>query len=308
VFAACVSNHICLPDVRLIGEVIHYQVVTDAYSGIPFYPTGMIAFNIGNSRIRLGAEEFISPCLFCIAVDPALITVDKDEGEVVMIRMRAGAFYRLFGLNGVEHGGKVIAANPDRYPILFGILNALNQASNSLAGRVAVLDKWLIPAAERAKPPGLGEKFRFVANWTKGNICVGEAAEKLGVSVRTLERECRRRFALTPKRILRGLRIFHAIAPANSYDGPVRWDSLDPTAQYSDQSHFLREHRKLSGLSPTELHRFSDRRDDQLIFHSRAGHQKSGETIAAEYEKNDRYSHFGPQIVSELGLEDWELY
>ncbi len=305
------SNHFCLPDARLIGEVVHYQVVGDSFSGIPFYPSGMIAFNTGRVPIRLGGADYTGPCLLCMAAEPAMMTVEKKEGEVVMALMRAGAFYRLLGLDGAEHGGGILAAQPDRFPSLYGILDALDRAPKSIARRIAVLDDAFLPLAENADPPGLGEKFRFVADWTKGNIRVEDAAEKLGVSVRTLERECRRRFARTPKRILRGFRIFHAMSPVKGQDGPVRWNALDPDASYSDQSHFLREHRALSGLNPTELYKRFDNRGDELVWHSRNDASICGNLddpdISAEYEENDRYSDYGPQVAKELGMDKWDF-
>ncbi|MGI8943292.1 MAG: helix-turn-helix domain-containing protein [Qipengyuania sp.] len=300
------ANHFCLPDVRLISEIVNYQVVTDAFCDMPFYPAGMIAFNMGKVPIRLDGESYADPCLFCLAVDPAMMTVNKEEGEVVIVNLRAGAFFRLLGLDGTKHEGRIVAADIDRYPALFGILDALNQAPKSVPARIAALDGGFLPLAEQAEAPGLGEKFRFMADWTKGNIRVGKAAEKLGVSVRTLERECRRRFARTPKRILRGFRISHAMAPANSQGESVRWNALDPGALYSDQSHFLREHRALSGLNPTELKKRFDNRGDELIWHRRddasIGGTLDDPDLAAEYEEADRYSHFGPHLALELGL------
>ncbi len=303
------SNDFCLPNIRLIDEVVHYQVASDAYSGLPFFPSGMISFNTGRASIRINDRNFTSTCLFCIAADPAIRTIEKEEGEVVLVILRPGAFYRLLGIDGARHGGGIIEADPDRFAALFGILDALDRAGTGLAERISVLDAEFYSLAKCANPPGLGEKFRLVADWTKGNIRVAEAAERLGVSVRTLERECRRRFARTPKRILRGIRIFHAMAPCSGQLGPIRWNSLDPAALYSDQSHFLREYRSLSGLSPTEMHQQFERSDEGPVFHSRSEISISGRgdhpEIAAEYEKNARYSYHRTQIVRELGLDDW---
>lgn len=304
-------NHVCLPNIRLTREIAQYQIAYDANPPQPFFASSTLAFNSGGTSIKLDGTLYSAPCLFCVASDPPMRILQKGEGETILVKVRPGALFRLFGLDGARYGGPIVEVDPHSFPQLNAIFAALNAAPETIEDRVAVLDRTLLSLARKSRPYGIGEKFRFVADLTKGNIRVDEAAERLGVSVRTLERDCRRRFGRTPKRILRGWRLAHAMSTAHSDDGPVRWNATDPGANYSDQSHFLRDHREFEGMNPTEMYESLRALDPKVIYHPRGdllvSRQYDDVSIAAEYGDNFRFRAFGPELVQELGLMDWAL-
>ncbi len=236
--------------------------------------------------------------------------MQKGEGEVILVDLRVGALYRLFGLDGAQFRGPIVEVEPHRFPQFGSICAALEAAPKTVEGRVMALDRALLSLAKNARPYGTGEKFQFVADFTKGTIRVDDAATRLGVSVRTLERDCRMRFGRTPKRILRGWRIAHAMSTSYSSGAPVRWRETDPGANYSDQSHFLRDHRELGGMNPTEMHEYFRGSNPEIKFYPRsdfsASVQRDELRIAAEYDANYRFCAFGPELVEELGLTGWE--
>lgn len=303
-------NLMCLPDIRLIREVAQYQIVYDANPPQPFFASSKLAFNPGRASIKLDGKPYLAACLFCVSSDPTMRLMEKGEGEVILIDLRVGALYRLFGLDGTQYGGPIVEVEPHTLPQFHSICAALEAAPRTVEGRVAALDGALLSLAKNARPYGTGEKFQFVADVTKGTIRVKDAAERLGVTVRTLERDCRTRFGRTPKRILRGWRIAHAMSTANSNDGPVQWIATDPGANYSDQSHFLRDHRELGGMNPTKMHEFFRGSNPEAIMYPRGDTPASGQhddlEIAAEYDANSRFRAFGPELAEELGLTGWE--
>ena len=81
---------------------------------------------------------------------------------------------------------------------------------------------------------------------------MGEVAalqEHLGVSVKALERLCRRYFGFTPKLLLRRQRFLRSLAHY-MLDPSLSWvRALD--GQYHDQAQFVREFRAFMGLTPT---------------------------------------------------------
>jgi len=82
---------------------------------------------------------------------------------------------------------------------------------------------------------------------------VGSLREELGMSVKSLERFCRRYFGFTPKVLLRRQRFVRSLAHY-MLDPSLSWISaLD--SQYHDQAQFVREFRDFMGLSPTEYAR-----------------------------------------------------
>jgi transcriptional regulator GlxA family with amidase domain len=98
-----------------------------------------------------------------------------------------------------------------------------------------------------------------------GTIAIREAAERIGLSERQLERLCVRNLGLTPKEFARTVRL----------QAVVRWliarsevNVAEAAAQfgYSDQAHLGREFTALGGLSPTSYLRTL--RDLRFSLHS----------------------------------------
>lgn len=310
------SNDVFLPDRHLIGVIIDYEVTHSAVDRTPFWPSRKLTFNLSGTPIVLDGRGYDSPCLFCISHDPGMVMLEKGEGDVLVITLRNGGFHRLFGLDGVEFGGAVIEAGHNRFPAMANIGRALAAAPLTLEARKDMLDRMFIELLDNAKPEGLLGKFRFIAYHTKGRISVAEAASRLGVSARTLERDCRLRSGQSPKRILCGFR-FANLDWSNQAGGPTRFDRFGDNMPYSDQAHFLREYRTIIGLNPTAMYEANEwrrrtgynihSRDDLSVFNALApaNYMFENPSIEAEYEQNASYFPYGPESVRDLGLEDW---
>lgn len=305
------ANHFCLPELRLTREIAQYRIVHDTIPHQPFFASSTFAFNTGGASIKLEGRYYTGDSLFCFSSEPNMQILQKGEGEVILVDVRLGALYRLFGFDGAQYSGSIVEADPIRFPQLTAISEKLDTALKTLDSRVAVLNETLIALAEKGRPYGIGEKFQFIADLTKGNIRVDAAAERLCVSTRTLERDCRRRFGRTPKRILRGWRISHALSTADSDVGPVRWTATDPDANYSDQAHFLRDHREIGGLNPTEMYEANHALNTENIYHPRgrlsASLPPNSLQTTAEYRNNLRFQAYGRELAQELNLMDWYL-
>ena len=314
------ENHVFLPDKRLIDDIYLYETTYDAVDKVPVWPTRKLTFNLSGGPITLGGRAYHSSCLFCISHDPEMVMVEKGEGDVVMINFRAGGLYRLFGLSGIEFGNQIVEAGHNRFPKIVDIGRALADAPD-LEAKKRVLDEMFLELLEDALPDGLLGKFRFIAYWTKGRISVSDAADRLGVSARTLERDCKLRSGYSPKAILRRFRLAYLDwSNQNSAGkaGPIKFDLFGDDLPYSDQAHFLRDYRDLVGLSPTAMYEANHwRRRMSVCYHSRddiSVCESVGMTYAllenqalnAEYEANMRYFPYGKQTVKELGLEDWD--
>jgi AraC-like DNA-binding protein len=78
---------------------------------------------------------------------------------------------------------------------------------------------------------------------------VGELAERLGMSSRSLERLSLRAFGFSPKLLLRRQRFLRSLAQF-MLDPSLKWIStLD--WHYVDQAHFVRDFRRFMGMSPS---------------------------------------------------------
>jgi AraC-like DNA-binding protein len=80
-------------------------------------------------------------------------------------------------------------------------------------------------------------------------LTVGELADRLCMTVRTLERLSRRAFGFPPKLLLRRQRFLRSLARF-LLDPSLTWmRALD--CHYHDQSHFVRDFRRFMGMSPS---------------------------------------------------------
>jgi AraC-like DNA-binding protein len=83
-----------------------------------------------------------------------------------------------------------------------------------------------------------------------GLASVSEFAERAGLSVRALERICRRHFGFAPKLLLRRQRFMRSLA-AWMLGGMGRWSpAIDEL--YTDQAHFNRDFHAFMGMGPSD--------------------------------------------------------
>jgi AraC-like DNA-binding protein len=134
-----------------------------------------------------------------------------------------------------------------------GILAQIEQCDGGADDKAALIDAHLLRHAGRAVP----REAEIVAcqealrDPRKGEV--SHLQNVLGVSIKSLERLCRRYFGFTPKVLLRRQRFLRSLAQY-MLDPSLKWSgALD--GQYHDQAQFVREFRDFMGLTPTEYAR-----------------------------------------------------
>jgi len=124
-------------------------------------------------------------------------------------------------------------------------LRALPDAAarrRALAERVARADGALVEDARC-------RRGAFLVEARRGRIRVEELAAELGLEVRTLERRFLAQLGLTPKRLIRLVRLRHVLGALHA----GTFSSLAELAQacgYSDQPHLVRDFKALTGRTP----------------------------------------------------------
>lgn len=83
-----------------------------------------------------------------------------------------------------------------------------------------------------------------------GLASVAVFAERVGLTVRALERVCRRHFGFSPKLLLRRQRFMRSLA-AYMLAGQGKWSAAIDEL-YTDQSHFNHDFHAFMGMSPSE--------------------------------------------------------
>jgi AraC-like DNA-binding protein len=170
--------------------------------------------------------------------------------DLVGVRFRPGGAVPFLGVPLHELTDRQVALD-----VLWG--NTAGSLGEALAEapmhqRVAVLERHLLAAL----PPtpivdDLVQRTVALLQRTRGGIGIRAAAQALGVGERRLERAFDHGVGLTPKRFSRVVRFLRAVRDIGRRAGaPGAAAALD--AGYSDQPHFIREFRRLAGVTPAQ--------------------------------------------------------
>jgi AraC-like DNA-binding protein len=125
--------------------------------------------------------------------------------------------------------------------------------------RVALIEAFLLPRWQTARPPAAAPGLFRLQDWARG-LALRAASSGAGRSLRQAERRIKG-WAGLPMRELRGLgraeqAFFRTLAQG---DEPVRWTDVAADTGYADQSHLCRETRRVTGFAPAELrHRIAE--------------------------------------------------
>lgn len=139
------------------------------------------------------------------------------------------------------------------FAVFAGILPIVQATEGSASEKAALIDRYLMQHVDRPVPREA--EIRACQNALR-DPAMGEVSalqDQLGMSVKTLERFCRRYFGFTPKLLLRRQRFARSLAHF-MLDPTMSWiDALD--GQYHDQAQFVREFREFMGLRPSDYAR-----------------------------------------------------
>lgn len=143
-----------------------------------------------------------------------------------------------------------LLADAERHPD-FMRFAALREVFTAADGDEAQYD-YVIEFLRRFAPPiedGLKIRAVHAAMVEHGLASVTELAELAGVSVRALERVCRRHFGFPPKLLLRRQRFMRSLA-AWMLAGAGKWTAAIDEL-YTDQAHFNRDFHAFMGMAPS---------------------------------------------------------
>lgn len=136
-----------------------------------------------------------------------------------------------------------------------GVLALREQLLNaaSIAQRFALVEAWLLSRLERRREvhPAVHEALARIAR-TRGHVEIAAIARESGYSRKHLVELFRRDVGLAPKQYARVERFKQALALIGGTDAPMPWSELAVATGHSDQSHFIREFRAHTGLTPRQ--------------------------------------------------------
>ena len=137
--------------------------------------------------------------------------------------------------------------------VLYAVYESINNATG-FSERCKFLSEILL---RTATPPSidsrLAQYIRYCHNNISSNINLSDKqCSKFGISARQLRRLTQLHLGLTPRDFSRVFRFQHMLKTLEWSGDNIAW-----TGYYYDQSHYIREFKSLSGLTPTEYKKMS---------------------------------------------------
>lgn len=114
-----------------------------------------------------------------------------------------------------------------------------------LAEIIKVMDQFMQPTRDDAKIVRVHD-----ALVNGDHLAVADLAEACGMSIRTLERVCRRYFGFTPKRLMRRQRFTRTLTSYMLHRGALWTQAMDE--EYHDQAQFTREFSEFMTMTPSK--------------------------------------------------------
>lgn len=113
--------------------------------------------------------------------------------------------------------------------------------------RARALERFLLGQLRERRPDPLVVMALACIRESRGRVRIEELAQRAGVSQSTLERRFRERVGASPKKYAAIARVRHAVRLRQA---GAKLTEIAYAAGYSDQSHFIRDFRRLSGQTP----------------------------------------------------------
>lgn len=164
-------------------------------------------------------------------------------------RFQPAAAGQLFGIDPVALVDRVMAIG-----LPPGLFEALQQVLN-WGAMAELVDGWLATLAEGKLGEDPVARAARLLREAQGQLGVNELCEETGLSTRHFQRRFRALTGQNPKHYARVCRVSHAVH-LKELQPEMSWTAAAQDAGYSDQSHFIRDFKGLTGILPRDFLRF----------------------------------------------------
>ena len=136
------------------------------------------------------------------------------------------------------------------------ILNEVKNAENS--DKAKVVQNFLLGRLQKHKKPSeaIDEAIRLIRK-SKGSYSIDAICEKLNMGYKQLERHFLKTIGTTPKVFSRTTRFLNLCHHLKEYEG-LTMTQLALKMGYYDQSHFNKDFKAFSGLTPKEYYKLNN--------------------------------------------------
>ena len=270
-----------LPDERLAPFANTYFWYEKPLADFATVLANVVLVTMGETRVFVEGRQTPAGMTYCAVHEPAVVNYSKTEGPMFAVRLMPGAFDRLFHIDPRKANGVTAASEADHR--LTRLHTALLDTPRDAAQQFRTADRVLLDLLRNAKPANLADRFVDLVSKEGGALELSGAAQRLGCSLRTLERACAARFARTPKRIARGIR-----AARTFHLEEKRGQRAETMAEfsYADLPHYLNDMRRITGRNRSQHAAEGEReRERGVIRLWPGGAVAQGEEERARWEK-----------------------
>jgi len=196
--------------------------------------------------------------------DERLVHASPSGADHVAVRFRPGGAHAFFDMPMDELAGRVV----DLDALLGRSVHALRDRlleTPSDDARCVAIEAWLLSRRVSVHP--YFATVRVALDLLRAGplgVSVAEACERLGLSNRHLVKQFRTTVGLPPKSMARIERLQGVIRACRG-EHEVDWSRLAASFGYADQSHLIREFRRLSGTTPAAFLRHRSPDESNLI-------------------------------------------
>ncbi|TDC62150.1 AraC family transcriptional regulator [Actinomadura sp. GC306] len=204
---------------------------------------------LSHPNVHLVFEE---PVPLVYGVDRSLFVRRLEgRGQVLGVKFRPGGFRAFTARPVIDLADRRVPASRIFRPEVDDVSRAV-LAHSSVDAMVGQAEEFLVRDLPDPDPVA-GEVAAMVATITSDPTLfrVDQAADRLHVSVRTLQRLFAEYVGASPKWVLRRARIHEAVTRADQ-GVPFEWTTLAEDLGYSDQSHLTRDFTATVGVSPAK--------------------------------------------------------
>ena len=157
---------------------------------------------------------------------------------------------RLIGAEAYSYSNTLLDGAQDHAFAKFDCLSDLlcnpeADHQEQLAGISTAMERLMRPSRDEDKIVRVHD-----ALVTGDHLAVATLAEACAMSIRTLERVCRRYFGFTPKRLMRRQRFTRSLTSYMLHRGALWTEAMD--AEYHDQAQFTREFTEFMTMTPSK--------------------------------------------------------
>jgi AraC-like DNA-binding protein len=216
-----------------------------------FNDTAMIRIQLQGdwtADTRDGRLNYSRVAMYCGPQSKAMPITVRGSFTSIGLALKPGAGVTVTGLPASDFLDRMVTCDSLGLP---------GEATLALFAPGSSPEDWLLAledmvrgvlAISKAQPPDpVSARFEMLS-LTDPSASVADFARDSGVSLRQLERVCRRDFGLPPKQVLRRAR---ALDMASHLRGVAdREEAAELELRYYDQSHMIRDFTALFGMSP----------------------------------------------------------